>query len=167
MAEEAAMPSDKSIKSGWRQYLDYRYFERTALGCVLLMIAIIAVFTIVFTSIKLVSDLLLGQTFVDRSALQDTIGLILTILILLEFNHSVLVSMTEHSGAVQVQMLVRITILVVARKLMLIDFAAIQAQTLLGFGGLLLALGGLYWMISDGDRRQHPPLEPHETEAQK
>jgi hypothetical protein len=26
---------------------------------------------------------------------------------------------------------------------------------MLGFGGLLLALGGLYWLISDGDRRQY------------
>jgi len=33
--------------------------------------------------------------------------------------------------------------LVIARKLMLMDFTTIEAQTLLGFGGLLLALGGL------------------------
>lgn len=160
------MPSNKFIKPGWRQYLDYRYFERVALGCILIMIGVIAAFAIVFTAAKLVADLRLGEAFVDRAALQDTIGLILIILILLEFNHSVLVSLTEHSGATQVRMLVRITILVIARKLMLIDFAAIQAQTLLGFGGLLLALGGLYWMISDGDRRQRP-LEGHEPQAEK
>jgi len=35
---------------------------------------------------------------------------------------------------------------------MLMDFTTIEAQTLLGFGGLLLALGGLYWLISNGDR---------------
>lgn len=37
---------------------------------------------------------------------------------------------------------------------MLKDFDAIDFQTLLGYGGLLLALGGLYWLISDGDRRR-------------
>ena len=163
MAEEVAMPN-KFIKPGWRQYLDYRYFERAALGCILIMIGVIAAFAIVFTAAKLVADLRLGEAFVDKAALQDTIGLILIILILLEFNHSVLVSLSEHSGATQVRMLVRITILVIARKLMLIDFSAIQAQTLLGFGGLLLALGGLYWMISDGDRRHRGP---HEAEAEK
>jgi|GEM_PF-3611971 len=26
-------------------------------------------------------------------------------------------------------------------------------QTMLGFSGLLLSLGGLYWLISDGNRR--------------
>lgn len=161
------MSSNKFIKSRWSEYLDYRHFERIALVCILIMIGVIAAFAIVFTAIKLVGDLQLGAAFVDRAALPDTIGLILIILILLEFNHSVLVSLTEHSGATQVRMLVRITILVVARKLMLIDFSAIPALTLLGFGGLLLALGGLYWMISDGDRRQHSPLEVNGREAQK
>lgn len=161
------MPSKKSMMSGWRDYLDYRHFERIALGCILIMIGIIAAVAIVYTAIKVLGDLLQGQAFVDRAALQDTIGQILTILILLEFNHSVLVSLSEHSGAIQVRMLVRITILVVARKLMLVDFSAIQAQTLLGFGGLLVALGGLYWMIADGDRRRNPPLEVDEQEAEK
>ena len=158
---------NKFKKPEWRAYLDYRYFERVALTCILIMIGVIAAFAIFFTAAKLVADLRLGEAFVDKAALQDTIGLILIILILLEFNHSVLVSLTEHSGATQVRMLVRITILVVARKLMLIDFSAIQAQTLLGFGGLLLALGGLYWMISDGDRRQQRPLQAGEPEAKK
>lgn len=160
------MPSNNFLKSGWRKYFDYRHFEQIALVCILIMIGIIAAFAIVFTAIKLIGDLQQGEAFVDRAALQDTIGLILIILILLEFNHSVFVSLTEHSGSTQVRMLVRITILVVARKLMLIDFSAIPALTLLGFGGLLLALGGLYWMISDGDRRRYPPLGTGESEAE-
>ncbi len=161
------MPSSKFIKPGWRRFLDYRYFERIALVCILVMIGVIAAVAIVYTAIKLVADVQLGEAFVDRAALQDTIGLILIILILLEFNHSILVWLTERSGATQVRMLVRITILVIARKLMLIDFSAVEAQTLFGFGGLLLALGGLYWMISDGDRRHPPPLDAGETNAQK
>jgi hypothetical protein len=34
------------------------------------------------------------------------------------------------------------------------DFVASDFQTLLGFGGLMLALGGLYWLVSDPDRRR-------------
>jgi uncharacterized membrane protein (DUF373 family) len=120
----------------------------------MLMIAAATVFVIAVTAIKLAGDMLLGEAFVDRAVLQDTFGLILTILILLEFNHSVFVALTERSGAIQARILVRITILVVARKLILMDFTAADLQTLLGFGGLLLALGGLYWLISDGDSRQ-------------
>ncbi len=74
--------------------------------------------------------------------------MILTILILLEFNHSIYVALTQRLGAIQVRTVVLITILVIARKLMLRDFETLDVQTLLGFGGLLLALGGLYWLIS-------------------
>jgi hypothetical protein len=37
---------------------------------------------------------------------------------------------------------------------MLQDFATLDVQALLGFGGLFLALGGLYWLLSDADRRR-------------
>ncbi|HUK11336.1 MAG TPA: phosphate-starvation-inducible PsiE family protein [Stellaceae bacterium] len=131
----------------------------------MLMIVAATVFVIAVTAIKLVSDMLLGEAFVDRPVMQDTFGLILTILILLEFNHSVFVALTERSGAIQARILVRITILVVARKLILTDFTAVDLQTLFGFGGLLLALGGLYWLISDGDRREPAtPAPAPETE---
>ena len=148
------MASKTPIKSGWSDYLNYSGFERIALACIMVMIGAIAAVAIVWTGIKIVSDMLVGGAFLDKAALQDTIGLILLVLILLEFNHSVLVAMTERSGAVQVRMLVRITILVVTRKLMLMDFTTITAQSLLGFGGLLLALGALYWLICDVDRRR-------------
>lgn len=140
------------MKSGWRRVRDYSEFERIALISVMVMVAATTVFLIVATAVKLVTDVLLGEIFPDRAVLQDTFGFILVILILLEFNHSVLVALTERSGAVQARILVRITILVVVRKLMLMDFAAVSAQILLGFGGLLLALGGLYWLLSQADR---------------
>src|ERR1700730_4519312 len=52
------------------------------------------------------------------------------------------------------QIVVLIAVLVIARKLMLQDCASTTLQTMLGFSGLLLSLGGLYWLISDGDRRR-------------
>jgi uncharacterized membrane protein (DUF373 family) len=82
--------------------------------------------------------------------------LLLTIVILLEFNHSVYVALMQGSGAIQTRIVVLIAILVIARKLMLKDYDTVDYQTLLGYGGLLLALGGLYWLISDGDRRCAP-----------
>jgi uncharacterized membrane protein (DUF373 family) len=144
-----------SSKARWRMFADYLQFERVALACIMLMIGTIAVFTIVLTALKLEDDIWRGEAFLDKVVLQDTLGFILIILILLEFNHSIWVALTERSGAIQVRILVRIAILVIVRKLMLMDFTAASTETMLGFGGVLLALGGLYWLISDGDRRQY------------
>jgi uncharacterized membrane protein (DUF373 family) len=138
----------------WPKLASYGQFERIALGSVMLLLAIITVCAIVLVAVRLFVDLALGEAFLDKAALQDTFGLILTIVILLEFNHSIYVALTQRSGAVQVRMVVLIAILVIARKLMLRDFETVDYQTLLGFGGLLLALGGLYWLICDGDRRR-------------
>ena len=151
--------------SKWPKLASYGGFERIALGSVLVMLGAITVCAIVLVAIKLTSDLALGEAFLDKAALQDTFGLILTIVILLEFNHSIYVAMTQGSGAVQTRIVVLIAVLVIARKLMLKDFDAIDFRTLLGYGGLLLALGGLYWLISDGDRRRALAAAPEGSAA--
>jgi uncharacterized membrane protein (DUF373 family) len=138
----------------WRKLSAYGQFERVALSAVLVMLGLITVYAIVVAAIRLVGDLTLGELFLDKAALQDTFGLILTIIILLEFNHSVYVALKERSGAIQTKTVVLIAVLVITRKLMLKDLDTLDYQTLLGFGGLLLALGVLYWLISDGGHRR-------------
>jgi uncharacterized membrane protein (DUF373 family) len=137
----------------WRNLPAYGQLERIALLCVMFLIGAITAYAIILSAIKLVADFTLGESFLDKAALQDTFGLILTVVILIEFNHSIFVAITERSGAIQTRTVVLIAVLVVTRKLMLQDFATLGIETLLGFGGLL-ALGALYWLISDGDRRR-------------
>ena len=143
-----------SFKKEWRELTYYGRFEKIALRAVLFLLGVITAYTIVLVGIQLFDDLRLGTSFLEKAALQETFGSILTILILLEFNHSVFVALTERSGAIQAQIVVLIAVLVIARKLMLQDCASTTLQTMLGFSGLLLSLGGLYWLISDGDRRR-------------
>ena len=52
------------------------------------------------------------------------------------------------TGAIQVRIIVLISILVVVRKLMLLDYNSVSMQTLLGLSALLLSLGLLYWLIT-------------------
>jgi uncharacterized membrane protein (DUF373 family) len=118
------------------------------------LVGVIAVHATILAAFDLVSDMWVSHSFPEKEALQDTFGHIPTIVILLEFNHSIYVALTERAGAIQTRIVVLIGVLVVARKLMLQDFATLDVQALLGFGGLLLALGGLYWLLSDADRRR-------------
>jgi uncharacterized membrane protein (DUF373 family) len=145
----------------WQKFVDYRLFERIALGAVLFLLSAITVYCTVVVVVQLIGDFILGESFLDKAALQETFGSILTIIILLEFSHSIYVALTQKSGAIQVRIVVLITVLVIARKLMLQDFAATNIQTLLGFGGLLLALGALYWLISNADLQYRMHGAPH------
>jgi uncharacterized membrane protein (DUF373 family) len=132
----------------------YEWFEQTILGTLVLIIAIITIYSLILAVITLVDDFRSGVTFIETGALQDTFGLILTVIILVEFNHSIVLAIRQRSGAIQVRIVVLITIIVLARKLVLLDYAAASMETLLGLSGLALSLGGLYWLISDGERRR-------------
>jgi uncharacterized membrane protein (DUF373 family) len=103
----------------------------------------------------------MGMKFLDAEIFKDTFGLILTILILLEFNHSIVSALRKRAGSIQVSIIVLITITVIARKLILLDYAAATPETLLGLGGLALALGVLYWLIAGVVRRGRSSSEPN------
>ena len=135
----------------------YEWFEQIVLSILVLIICLVIVYSLIIVTIKIFEDLVSGVGFIETVALKDTFGLILTVIILVEFNHSIVLVIRQRSGAIQVRIVVLITIIVLARKLVLLDYAAASVETLLGLGGLALALGGLYWLISDGEQRRRSP----------
>jgi uncharacterized membrane protein (DUF373 family) len=152
-AGRIAMGLKAWTKADWGKIAGYERFEQIALVCVMVLLGVLTTFAILYAAVRIVTDVTLGETFLDKAALQDTFGLVLTIVILIEFNHSIFVALTHHTGAIQARIVVLIVVLVIARKLMLLDISALDAMTLLGFGGIMVALGGLYWLITDADRR--------------
>jgi uncharacterized membrane protein (DUF373 family) len=135
----------------------YEWFEQIVLSILVLIVCLVIVYSLIIVTIKIFEDLVSGIGFIETAALKDTFGLILTVIILVEFNHSIVLAIRQRSGAIQVRIVVLITIIVLARKLVLLDYAAASVETLLGLGGLALALGGLYWLISDGEQRRRSP----------
>jgi uncharacterized membrane protein (DUF373 family) len=76
----------------------------------------------------MIADLRTGVDFEPR-ALQDTFGLIFTVVILLEFNHSLATAMRTRSGIIQVRIIVLIAIIVIARKVILLDYKTATLET--------------------------------------
>ena len=126
----------------------YEWLEKTILGILVFIMAVITIYCLILAIITLANDFRSGTTFMQTGALQDTFGLILTVIILVEFNHSIVLAIRQRSGAIQVRIVVLITIIVLARKLVLLDYATASVETLLGLGGLALSLGGLYWLAA-------------------
>jgi uncharacterized membrane protein (DUF373 family) len=138
-------------------YAAYGQFERIISAILLITISIIIVYSTALMMITLVGDFHAGLHFADQSALKDTFGLILTLLILIEFNHSIVQAIRRRSGILEVRVVILIAIIVIARKLILLDYANTALEMLLGMGGLALSLGALYWLLSDIERRRRPP----------
>lgn len=144
----------KTLKQEWHELTSYQQFEQVVSRIIMAFIAIVIVYSIGLTAIELAVDFGLGRAFMEQELLQDVFGSILTILILLEFNHSIAVSLKQKTGIIQARIVVLIAILVIARKIILLDFKTASIETLAGHAGVALALGALYWLISATNR--HP-----------
>jgi uncharacterized membrane protein (DUF373 family) len=145
------------LKRYFRFHRAYDQFELIISGILLVVISIIIIYSTGQVVITLVADFHTGVHFAEQGALKDTFGLILGLLILIEFNHSIALAMRRRSGVLEVRVVILIAIIVIARKLILLDYATTGLNTLLGLGGLALSLGALYWLLTDVERRRPPP----------
>ncbi|MBX9773095.1 MAG: phosphate-starvation-inducible PsiE family protein [Xanthobacteraceae bacterium] len=144
----------KTLRQEWKELTSYQQFEQVVSRIVMAFIAVVIVYSVVLVAIELVIDFRLGVAFLEQELLQDVFGSILTILILLEFNHSIAVSLKQKTGIIQARIVVLIAILVIARKIILLDFKTASVESLAAHAGVALALGALYWLMSVANR--HP-----------
>jgi uncharacterized membrane protein (DUF373 family) len=161
-AKDHALPKLASLKNEWSSYTLYERFEQVVSRLVMTLIALIIVYSLVLVSVTLFHQLTLDVAFPDTTALKDVFGSILTILIMIEFNHSIALALTQRSGVLQARYIVLITILVIARKVILLDFATATLETLIGVSAVALAFGGLYWLISVRMQDPRPGVGPEQ-----
>jgi uncharacterized membrane protein (DUF373 family) len=146
----------KTLKQEWNDLTSYQRFEQVISRIVMAFIALVIVYSVVLVAYELAIDFTLGHQFLEHEILQDVFGSILTVLILLEFNHSIAVSLKQKTGIIQARIVVLIAILVIARKIILLDFKTASIEALAGHAGVALALGALYWLIMVSNRHSAP-----------
>lgn len=150
----------KTLKLEWHELTSYQRFEQVVSRIIMAFIAVVIVYSVILVGIELIKDFTLGDAFIERELLQDVFGSILTVLILLEFNHSIAVSLKQKTGIIQARIVVLIAILVMARKIILLDVTTAGLETLAGHAGMGLALGALYWLITVSGRTPATGHEP-------
>jgi uncharacterized membrane protein (DUF373 family) len=139
----------------WNLLTFYQKFEHAV---ILLLTALIA-FTIALAAwnlvLKVASSVLYAQFDpTDYEVFQTLFGMIFTVMIALEFKRSLLVIAERKQNIVQVRTVVLIALLAVVRKLMIMDLTGTDALHLFALASTLLALGGVYWVVRDQDRRE-------------
>ncbi len=138
----------RTLERLWKEMTYYERFEQIASRIVMVLISALIVYLLIFVAINLFDQFKQGLAFADVEALKDVFGSILTILILIEFNHSIAFAISKRSGVLQARFIVLIAILVIARKVILLDFATASFEQLIGISGIAIAFGLLYWLIS-------------------
>ena len=151
------MPDFEGLKRRWKDLAPYELFEQITSRIVMFFISIVIVYSLILMGIELSEQLGLGLTFIENESLRDVFGSILTILILIEFNHSIAVALSKKSGILQARPIVLITILVIARKVILLDFNTATFEQMVAISGMAVAFGVLYWLMTA--RSSDPTVE--------
>ena len=149
----------EEIKAGearWRRLTDYLKFEHAIVLVLTLLISVIIVSAIWKLAIKILSSLVLSETFdlTDIAAFQSIFGMIFTVIIALEFKRTLLLVTERTESVVQVRAVILIALLAIVRKLIIRDISPGDAPQLLALAVATLSLGGVYWLVRDQDRRE-------------
>ncbi|MDX1486001.1 MAG: phosphate-starvation-inducible PsiE family protein [Alphaproteobacteria bacterium] len=153
MTDRPAKIIDSFIQT-WRELGFYERFEQIVAIFLTLLVSLIIFFACaqigseVYDLIVFKDDIAAPETF--RNLFAD----ILTVLIALEFNHSIVQVVQRRQSIIQVRTIVNIAILALVRKFILLDFAKTDAMVLAGLGAVVLALAALYWAVHKNARNQ-------------
>jgi len=144
-----------AARARWKPLTLYQKFEDVVIYVLIGLIAIV----IVLAVLNLARTILFGDALsraldpTDHAVFQTIFGMLFTVIIALEFEKSLLVLAERHDSIVQVRTVVLIALLAVLRKLIILDLATSDALDLVALAGAILALGGVFWLIREQDRR--------------
>ncbi len=117
------------------------------------LVILVALFTF-----GVVTGLLLGVLDpLDHGVFQTVFGETLTLLIALEFNHTLQYVVKREQSIIQTNVVLLIALLAVARKFIVLDLHDADAEQLPALAAITLALGLAYWLMRERDDRLGDP----------
>jgi uncharacterized membrane protein (DUF373 family) len=151
-----------AARARWRLLTFYQKFEHAVILVLSGLISIVVVLAVWNLVLKVVVSIMLSGGFdpTDYSVFQSLFGMIFTVIIALEFKRSLLVAAERRHSIVQVRTVILIALLAIVRKLMIVDPSATDAEHLFALSCAILALGGVFWLVRDQDRREEATNAP-------
>ncbi|MDH7615246.1 phosphate-starvation-inducible PsiE family protein [Vibrio cholerae] len=154
MHKESGHTTLDEMRSQWRLMTFYERFEQVVALILSAVIAVIIVVSLI-QLIRLVFTLLVMDALnpTDHKAFQLVFGAIMTLLIAMEFKHSIVKVALRKESIIQVKTVILIAILALARKFIILD-PDVDPAKLAALAGTVLALGLTYWLMRERDDRK-------------
>ncbi|MFZ5690267.1 MAG: phosphate-starvation-inducible PsiE family protein [Pseudomonadota bacterium] len=138
----------------WRLATAYEKFEQIVVLILTGLIIVVIASAIWHLAVKILFALVLTSLDpTDPAVFQTVFGMIFTVIIALEFKHSILVMVKREQSVVQVRTVVLIAMLAVLRKFIIIDLSATTANQMFALAAGIVALGAVYWLVRDQDSK--------------
>lgn len=159
----------RDTRGHWAVLTAYERFEQIVALVLSLVIAVVIVVALLQLVRRLLPVIVSGAVdLLDPDVFQALFGSIMTLLIALEFKHSIIRVALRRRGVIQVQTVLLVALLALARKFLILEVAETSAATIAALAAATLVLGIVYWLLRDRDERagapgageSEPPPEP-------
>ena len=141
-------------KKQWPTLTLFQRFESSVALVLTALIALVVLVALYRLTVSVVSGLVLGILDpLDPAVFQSIFGEILTLLIALEFNHSLQLVVTREQSIIQTKVVLLIGLLALTRKFIALDLKEVEPGLLFGLAAMALALGSVYWLMRERDDR--------------
>ena len=138
----------------WPVMTAYERFEQVVALVLSFIVAVAIVVALVQIVVHVLPPLITGGVdILDYGMFQALFGTIMTLLIAMEFKHSIIRAAERQESVVQVKTVILIALLALSRKFIILDAAATEASTVGALAGATLVLGIVYWLLRDRDDR--------------
>ena len=153
MHKESGHTTLDEMRSQWRLMTVYERFEQVVAITLSGLIAVVIVISLI-QLIRLVFTLLVMDALnpLDHKVFQLVFGATMTLLIAMEFKHSIVKVALRKESIIQVKTVILIAILALARKLIILEPDVDPAKVAV-LAGTVLALGLTYWLMRERDDR--------------
>ncbi len=143
----------KNFRLQWALMNAYERFEQLVVIALSLIIASVILMALLQLCRRVV-PLVIGGAIdpLDHDVFQALFGSIFTVLIALEFKHSIVRPALRRNSIVQVRTVLLIALLALSRKFVILDSAATPALTIAALGFATLVLGIVCWLLRERDK---------------
>ena len=147
----------RETRRHWPLMSAYERFEHGVAFLLSLVIAMLIVLALIQLLVRVVPLLLTGALDpLDHEVFQGVFGSIMTLLIALEFKHSIVRVALRRDSVVQVKTVLLIALLALSRKFVVLDATVTGPATVAALAGATLVLGLVYWLLRERDDRVAP-----------
>jgi uncharacterized membrane protein (DUF373 family) len=138
----------------WKLMSVYEKFEQCVSLALVMLISVLIIFALYKLALKVYVTIMIEDIDPTNPAVfQSVFGMIMTLLIAMEFKHSILKVVYRKDSIIQVKTVLLIAILAISRKFIILDTHVTGAAELAALAGSLLALGIVYWLMREQDYR--------------
>ena len=143
-----------ATRAQWSLMSLYDRFEQAVAVILSFVIAVVIALALVQLLLRIAPLLLSGAIDpLEHEVFQMLFGMVMTLLIALEFKHSIIRVALRRSSIVQVKTVVLIALIALSRKFVILDTNTTSASTIAALAGATLVLGVVYWLLRDREGR--------------